>query len=83
MPQSRIPIPYAFYKVIFDMTPPHKMIAFIIPNQTSKKRLASFAVSVDNVEYLTGFDFFSSLPDEEEEKMESTFSFNDWMKKAQ
>ena len=83
MPQSRIPIPYAFYKVIFDMTPPAKMIAFIIPNQTSKKRLASFAVSVDTVEYLTGFDFFSSLPDEEEEKMESAFSFNDWMKKAQ
>ena len=83
MPQSRIPVPYAFYKVIFDMTPPQKMIAFVIPNQTSRKRLASFAVSVDTVEYLTGFDFFSSLPDEDEEKMESAFSFSDWMKKAQ
>lgn len=78
MPQSRIPIPYAFYKVILDMTPPQKMIAFIIPNQTTKKRLASFAVTVDTVEFLTGCDFFSSLPDEEEEKMESTLSFQNW-----
>ena len=78
MPKSRIPVPYAFYKVILDMTPPQKMIAFIIPNQTTKKRLATFAVTVDTVEYLTGFDFFSSLPDEEEEKMESTLSFQNW-----
>lgn len=83
MPNSKIPVPYAFYKVVFDLTPPRKMIAFIIPNKTTKKRLPSFAVSVDTVEFLTGYDFFSSLPDEEEERLESTFLFRDWKKKVQ
>ncbi|MBR2365203.1 MAG: DNA/RNA non-specific endonuclease, partial [Lentisphaeria bacterium] len=47
MGNTAIAVPTAFYKVILDMTPPMKMIAFIVPNETSRKRLFSFAVSVD------------------------------------
>lgn len=61
-----IPVPDAFFKIILDLTPPHKMVAFVIPNNTTKKRLKSFAVTVDHVENLTGFDFFSGFPGENE-----------------
>ena len=61
MKKSRIPVPIAFYKVILDLTPPMKMTGFIVPNETSKRRLASFAVSVDEVERLTGYDFSAIL----------------------
>ena len=63
---NAIPVPDAFFKIILDLTPPYKMIAFIIPNDTTKKRLKSFAVTVDHVENLTGFDFFAGFPEEAE-----------------
>ena len=61
MKDTGILIPCAFYKVILDTTPPEKMIGFIIPNKPSKKRLSSFAVTVDEVEKVTGCDFFRTV----------------------
>ena len=59
-------MPDAFFKIILDLTPPHKMAAFVISNNTTRKRLQSFSVSVDHVEKLTGFDFFANVPGEAE-----------------
>ena len=78
MGTSGVPVPCGFYKVILDLTPPMKMIGFIIPNQTSKKRLSRFAVPVDTVERLTGCDFFSALPDDIEDRLEAQSDFSAW-----
>ena len=80
MKKSRSPVPVAFYKVILDVTPPMKMIGFIVPNESSKRRLASFSVSVDEVERLTGYDFFSDLDDDIENRLEQTCNWQSWMK---
>ena len=79
MKTAAIPVPVAFYKVILDLTPPMKMIGFIVPNQTSKRRVYSFAVSVDKVERITGYDFFSELDDEAEKQLEKKFDTSLWM----
>lgn len=76
--EARIAVPVAFYKVIFDMTPPRKMIAFIIPNAPSRKHFKVFAVSVDKVEEVTGYDFFSGLDDKIENELESSCDFKQW-----
>lgn len=76
--KTNIPVPYAFYKVILDLTPPMKMIGFIIPNQPTKRRLPSFVVTVDEIEKVTGYDFFSELPDVIEEKLEAEANFELW-----
>jgi endonuclease G len=34
--------------------------------------------SVDEVEKLTGLDFFSALPSDEQERLESKFDANEW-----
>lgn len=78
MKDTGILIPCAFYKVILDTTPPEKMIGFIIPNEPSKKRLGSFVVTVDEVEKITGCDFFSGLPDEQERELESSVIPAEW-----
>ena len=57
---------------------PMKMIAFVIPNETSRKKIFSFAVSVDHAEELTGLDFFSGLEDSLEDHLESSVSFDLW-----
>lgn len=78
MGTSGIPVPVAFYKVIYDMTPPEKMIGFIVPNAPSKKNVRAFAVTVDAVENAVGLDFFSELDDKEEDRLEREFDLAAW-----
>lgn len=75
---TAIPIPTAFYKVVLDLTPPMKMIGFIVPNQTSKRRVVSFAVCVDQVEQITGYDFFNELDDKLEKQLEQSCDISLW-----
>ena len=79
LPSGRVTIPKAFYKVIFDLTPPRKMIGFIVPHRSSNQPLQVFAVSVDEVEKQTGLDFFSKLPDDQEAQLEAMISIKLWL----
>ena len=77
--KNYIAIPHSFYKVILDYKGPEKKaIAFWLENQESSEDLRAFALSVDDLEGITGLDFFPSLPDEEEIAMEAQFSIFDW-----
>jgi len=40
------------------------------------------AMSVDEVEQISGLDFFHNLPDDIERKVEAVFDINDWQKAA-
>ena len=73
-----IPVPRAYFRIICDMTPPRKMIAFIVPNQPCSKSLKSLVVSVDLIEALTGYDFFSRFPAEVQKELQEESHFNDW-----
>lgn len=73
-----IPVPLAYFKIVYDVTPPEKMIAFIIPNWKTKGNLQNFTVTVEQVEKITGFNFFSNLPEETQLKLETTFSVDAW-----
>ena len=75
---NKVTVPTHYYKVIFDLTSPQKMIAFILPNEGNDKLLREFAVSVDAVEKATGLNFFSKDPKEEQERLERTISVNAW-----
>lgn len=75
---SQVTIPTHFYKVVYDRTPPEKMIGFILPNEGSDRPLQDFAVTVDAVEAVTGLDFFSTVPQPKQEQMESTIMVKDW-----
>ena len=49
------------------------LFAVILPNAANlRQSLSHFAVSVDHIENLTGLDLFATLPDEEENLLEST-----------
>lgn len=76
--KNRVGIPKQFYKVVCD---PEKAqcIGFLFENrdykQTSPRDLA---VTVDEVEAITGIDFFSLFPDKLEKEMESKVDLNFW-----
>ena len=75
---NRVTVPAYYYKVIFDLTPPRKMIGFILPNAGNDKPLAAFAVTVDAVEKVMGLNFFSEVPKEEQDKLERSISVSEW-----
>lgn len=75
---NRVGVPQAYYKIIFDLTPPRKMIAFCLPNAGSQKPLKNFAVTVEYVELLTGLTFFPNLDPNEAKPLKTTVRLNDW-----
>lgn len=76
--RNRVTIPTHYYKVICDLTPPRKMIGFLLPNEGSNRPLREFAVTVEAVEKLTGLDFFALLPQPEQEQLESSLTIDAW-----
>lgn len=74
---EEVAVPNYFYKIILtnDKT---NMIGFLMPHQDSNKPLYSFVVSVDEIEKMTGIDFFKDLQDDLENKLESNNGYKNW-----
>jgi len=74
-----VSVPNQFYKVILDNTNGKiKVLAFLMNHQNSDLPLYKFVVSVDEVEVLTGIDFFQQLEDSLENKLEASSSYKSW-----
>ncbi|MCM1401610.1 MAG: DNA/RNA non-specific endonuclease [Bacteroides sp.] len=76
---TRIAVPQRFFKVILSpFASPMRGIGFIMPNDRVPGGMQAAAVSIDEVERVTGHDFFSSLPDDIENDVESQCDFHFW-----
>ncbi len=76
---EKVSVPNLFYKVLIDNNSGKtKMLAFLIPHKESKKPLYDFVVSVDEIEELTGIDFFPELKDDKENKLEASNNYKNW-----
>jgi len=74
-----VSVPNQFYKVLIDNNSGKtKVIAFLMPHKNSSKPLYEYVVSVDEIEELTGIDFFPELEDTIEKKLEASSSYKDW-----
>lgn len=72
-----VAVPDRFFKVVlmpYGAEP--SAIGFIMPNGSVPGGMQTHAVTVDSVEAVTGFDFFSALPDDVEAAVESRCNFN-------
>ncbi|QHT65644.1 DNA/RNA non-specific endonuclease [Rhodocytophaga rosea] len=79
--RNKVAVPPMYFKVILDLYQPDvKAIAFLMKNEGSNEPLESFAVTIDEVEKETGLDFFPLLPDDMEQKLESSLTISDWFK---
>jgi endonuclease G len=74
-----ITVPCSFYKIVYKDTGADKIaVAFILNNQGSTANLKTFVCNIDQIETLTGIDFFSALPDDVENKLESSIYTSNW-----
>jgi endonuclease G, mitochondrial len=77
--QSHVDIPSHYFKIVFDYKEPDiGIVAFMMANEGSKGPLSKFIVSVNEIEKLTGIDFFYQLEDEGEEVLENMISSTSW-----
>lgn len=49
-----------------------------LPHNEGKKKRDQYVNTVDEVERITGYDFFPALPDEIENEVESHASMDNW-----
>jgi endonuclease G len=77
--RNKVAIPDAFFKTLLQYEQGEwSAIAFVFTNESGHKLLSTYAMSVDEVENLTGIDFFPALPDSIEEKIEREIDFAKW-----
>lgn len=76
--EEQVLVPGYFFKILFDSTDKQRIIAFVLPNRKSDRPLTDFVVSADELEKLTGYDFFSQLPDDLENKLEGSIDLSGW-----
>ncbi len=77
---NEVAVPDLFYKIILDLKEPEKKaIAFLMPNEKSEKHIKHYTTSIDEIEELTGINFFAGFMSEElEEKLEQKGNPNQW-----
>ncbi|WP_109830023.1 DNA/RNA non-specific endonuclease [Reichenbachiella versicolor] len=76
---NKVAVPSKYYKVILELEGNNvKGIGFILPNKKTSSTLSSFATSIDEVEKVTKLDFFPTMPDDLEKKIESKYSYSAW-----
>lgn len=74
-------VPSAFFKVLYALEVKEpRAIAFVYPNMNAPGNMQDYAMSVDDLEEILGYDFYPALPDEIENKIEAEFSFTQWNK---
>ena len=77
--KNKVVVPDAFFKVILRTGKNPQAIGFICRNQRATGlQKKDFVNSVDEVERITGYDFFSKLPDNIEKKIEAKADINQW-----
>lgn len=78
----KIPVPERFFKVVLaPFANPPRGIGFIMANSGFDGGVQTTAVPIDEVEAVTGFDFFAALPDEIEQDVEAQCAYHQWQRK--
>lgn len=66
-----VSVPDRFFKVVLKMGKRPRAIGFIMPNEGTPHDIRTYAVSVDEIEKITGIDFYPSLSDDIENEVEA------------
>ena len=76
--KNKVTVPEAFFKVVLCMEGKPKAIGFVYRNESGNHPKSFYMNSIDDVERITGMDFFPGLPDDVEKTVEATCNLNDW-----
>jgi endonuclease G len=75
---NKVVVPEAFFKVILRLKPEPTAIGFVVRNNEGKKKKDRYVNTVDDVERITGIDFFPFLEDSVENIVEKSLNVENW-----
>jgi len=75
---NKVFVPEAFFKVILCLNGKPKGMGIIVRNTDGNKKRDLYYNSIDQVERITGYDFFPALPDDVENEVEAYANIDDW-----
>ena len=74
-----VKVPDAFFKVVINLNNGEERgIGFVYFNSNERQTMETASVSINQVEELTGYDFFGELPDDLEETIEDQNKLSGW-----
>ena len=76
--ENKVVVPEAFFKVVLCLNGKPKGLGFIVRNTDGNKKRDLYYNSIDQVERITGLDFFPALPDDVENEVEAESDINEW-----
>jgi endonuclease G len=79
--EDKVTVPDAFFKALLAKRKDgsYAAIAFVMQNESGTHPLSSYAMTVDELEKMTGMDFFYNLDDKAQEEAESEYhAYEDW-----
>lgn len=76
--KNKVTVPEAFFKVVLRLTPEPRAIAFVYKNKGGNRPKGDYVNTVDEVERITGLDFFAALPDDIEQRVEASANLSEW-----
>lgn len=78
-PTGSIRVPDAYFKVVLSLNEGNeKGIGFVYLNSDDRQTMEGAATTIDKVEEITGYDFFSELPDTRENQVEGQCDLRAW-----
>lgn len=77
--KKRVRIPDGFFKALVCLDAGRERgIAFVYDNVAGSRPMDSYTMTIDEVEQLTGFDLFHSLPAKQQNELEAQRNLRDW-----
>lgn len=77
--KNKVVVPQQFFKVVLSpFVKPMRAIGFLFNNEQCVDPLSAYTVTIDSIERLTNMDFFATLPDEIENKIEAKSNYFEW-----
>lgn len=76
--ENNISVPEAFFKIVLCLNGKPKGLGIVVKNNAGTKKSDLYYNSIDQVERITGMDFFPGLPDDIENALESESDINEW-----
>lgn len=77
--QHRVTVPEGFFKAVLSLRKgQEKAIAFVYRNSQARQPMRKVAMSVDDLEKLTGYNFFVNIDRQTERRVEADYSLHSW-----
>ena len=76
--RNKVAVPEGFFKAVLCTNGRAKAVGFCCPNSNIRGTIDDYAMSIDELEELTGLDFFYQLDSKTQQRIEAQYDMSEW-----